>query len=253
MLNETQGIERMNLDKKSPIPVYYQLKNIIQQKIQNGEYEEGGLIPSERELSEVFNISRMTVRQALNQMVAEGLLLREKGKGTFVAKRKIEQRNIKSFSESVRSKGMVPSTNVLYFKKEKVGDDIKSALGLFSDEPVYVIKRLRLANDLPVALEEVFIPERYCPNLERFKLETSLYELIHEEFGIKIAFMDNIIEASGATADERKLLKIAASAPVLRISGVSFISEEEKFSFERDVYRSDQYAYNARIFLNRET
>ncbi len=242
----------MNLDKKSPIPVYYQLKTLIQKKIQSGEYEEGQLIPSERELSESYNISRMTVRQALNQMVAEGLLYREKGRGTFVAKRKIEQRNIKSFSDSARSKGLVPSTKVLYFKKEKMREDIAQILDLSKDDEIYVIKRLRCANDIPVALEEVFIPVQFCPQLERFQLETSLYRLIKEEYGVSVAFMDNIIEASAATADEKKLLRITSATPVLRVSGVSYIDDDHKFSYERDAYRSDQYVYNARIFLNRD-
>ncbi len=240
----------MILDKKSPIPVYYQLKMLVQKKIQSGEYEEGQLIPSERELSENYNISRMTVRQALNQMVAEGLLYREKGRGTFVAKRKIEQRNIKSFSESARSKGLVPSTKVLYFKKEKMREDIAHALDLSMDDEIYVIKRLRCANDIPVALEEVFIPEQYCPGLERFQLDASLYRLIEEEYGIRIAFMDNIIVASAASADEKKLLCMTSITPVLRVSGVSYTDNDRKFSYERDAYRSDQYVYNARIFLN---
>jgi GntR family transcriptional regulator len=242
----------MILDKKSPIPVYYQLKTILQKKIQNNDYPEGGLIPSEREMSETFKISRMTVRQALNQMVAEGLLIREKGRGTFVAKRKIEQRNNNSFSESVRSKGSVPSTKVLYFKKEKAIEDISGLLDIPPTENIYVLKRLRFADDTPVALEEVFIPEQYCPDLDRYQLDTSLYRIFHEEYGINIAFVDNIIEASVATAEEKKLLHITSSKPVLRVSGITFSSDNKKLSYERDVYRADQFSYKARIFLNRE-
>lgn len=242
----------MMLDKKSPIPVYYQLRNIIQKKIQNGDYREGDLIPSERELSEDFGISRMTVRQAMNHMVAEGLLIREKGRGTFVAKRKIEQRNIDSFSESAKKKGLVPSTQVLYFAKEPSREDIAEILGLSLTDSLYVIKRLRYANDIPVALEEVFIPVSLCPDLEKFELSNSLYRIINDSYGISIAYMDNVIEASTPTLEEKKLLRVSATSPVLRVSGVSFTSKDQKFSYERDVYRADQYAYNARIFLDRE-
>ncbi len=242
----------MMLDKKSPIPVYYQLRNIIQKKIQNGDYREGDLIPSERELSEDFGISRMTVRQAMNHMVAEGLLIREKGRGTFVAKRKIEQRNIDSFSESAKKKGLVPSTQVLYFAKEPSREDIAAILGLSLTDSLYVIKRLRYANDIPVALEEVFIPVSLCPDLEKFELSNSLYRIINDSYGISIAYMDNVIEASTPTLEEKKLLRVSATSPVLRVSGVSFTSKDQKFSYERDVYRADQYAYNARIFLDRE-
>lgn len=242
----------MILNRNSSVPVYYQLKAIIHKRIESGEYIEGGIIPSERELAKDFGISRMTVRQALNQMVAEGSLTREKGRGTFVAKHKIQQMNISSFSETVRGKGMVPSTKVLYFKKENAGDDVSSILSLAKDEQVYVIKRLRFANEIPVGLEQVFIPVIYCPNLESHQLEASLYQLINEKYGFSIDYMDNIIEASVTTADERRLLNISTSTPVLRITGVSYISGGHKFSYERDIYRADQYSYNARIFLNRE-
>lgn len=242
----------MILNRNSSVPIYYQLKAIIHKRIKSGEYAEGGIIPSERELAKDFSISRMTVRQALNQMVAEGSLVREKGRGTFVAKHKIQQKNISSFSETVRAKGMVPSTKLLYFKKENAEDGVSSILNLSRGNQVYVIKRLRYADDIPVGLEQVFIPVIYCPNLEGYQLETSLYQLINEKYGISIDYMDNIIEASVATADERKLLNISTLTPVLRITGVSYISGGRKFSYERDIYRADQYAYNTRIFLNRE-
>lgn len=245
-------VNPMVLNKNSTIPVYYQLKEIIHKKIQNGEYVEGGIIPSEREFAKDFGISRMTVRQALNQMVSEGTLVREKGRGTFVAKHKIQQKNISSFSETVRAKGMVPSTKVLYFKKESSGEDVSNILNLSVGEQVYVIKRLRFANEIPVGLEQVFIPVHYCPDLESHQLEASLYQLINEKYGISIDYMDNTIEASVTAADERRLLNISTSTPVLRITGVSYISDGRKFSYERDIYRADQYSYNARIFLNRE-
>lgn len=241
----------MVLNRNSTIPVYSQLKAIIHKRIQSGEYVEGGIIPSERELAKDFGISRMTVRQALNQMVSEGTLVREKGRGTFVAKRKIQQKNISSFSETVRAKGMVPSTKVLYFKKETAGD-VSSILNISKDDQIYVIKRLRLANGVPVGLEQVYIPAIFCPDLESHQLEASLYQLINDKYGMKIDYMDNIIEASVTTADERKLLNINVATPVLRITGVSYISGGRKFSYERDIYRADQYSYNARIFLNRE-
>ncbi len=243
----------MILNKNSSIPVYHQLKEIIHKRIQSGEYVEGGIIPSERDFAKDFGISRMTVRQALNQMVAEGSLVREKGRGTFVAKHKIQQKNISSFSETVRAKGMVPSTRVLHFKKENAGDEISSILNVSKDEQVYVVKRLRLANEIPVGLEQVYIPVSLCPDLESHQLEASLYQLIDEKYGISIHYMDNIIEASVTTSDERKLLNISTSTPVLRITGVSFTSDGRKFSYERDIYRADQYSYNVRIFLNRES
>ncbi|HHY64396.1 MAG TPA: GntR family transcriptional regulator [Clostridiaceae bacterium] len=241
----------MVLDKNGPIPVYSQLKAIIQNRIQSGEYAEGELIPSERDLAKDFGISRMTVRQALNQMVAEGMLVRERGKGTFVSRQKLQQRNISSFSETVRAKGMVPSTKVLYFKKERAGEEMADILGMSKDAQVYAFKRLRFADGIPVGLEQVYIPVYLCPDLESYQLEASLYQILSDKYGLKIDYMDNIIEASAATAEERKLLNISSSVPVLRITGVSYISGGRKFSYEKDIYRGDQYSYNVRIFLQK--
>jgi GntR family transcriptional regulator len=242
----------MYIDKKSPIPAYYQLKSIILEKIQNGEFSRGNLIPSERELGENLNISRMTVRQALNQLVAEGVLYREKGKGTFVSKAKIEQHNIMSFSETVKKKGLIPSTAILNMEKIMGRPDMKEILEINKDEYLYNIKRLRFADDMPIAIEEIFIPERYCPGLERFDLKSSFYKLIKEEYSYMIHHIDNIIEATKPSKEERKLLNISETIPVLRIIGVSCMETGTKLFYERDIYRSDEYQYNVRIFMNKE-
>jgi GntR family transcriptional regulator len=242
----------MYIDKKSPIPVYYQLKNIILSKIKEGEFPEGSLIPSERDLGESLNISRMTVRQALNQLVVEGVLFREKGKGTYVSKSKLVQRNIMSFSDTVRNKGLTPSTIVLSFQKISDRSDIKNILGLQGNENLYNFKRLRLADERPIAIEEVFIPERYCPHLERYDLKSSLYKLLKEEYSLDINYMDNSIEAAKATKEERKLLGLTEAVPVLRITSVSQNDAGMKLFYEKDVYRSDEYNYNVRIYMNRE-
>jgi GntR family transcriptional regulator len=240
----------MFIDKKSPVPVYYQLKNLILNKIKNGEYEEGALIPSERELGETLNISRMTVRQALNQLVSEGVLYREKGRGTFVSKGKIEQRNIMSFSETVRKIGLTPSTRVLDFKKEAADEEIRGILGLSENESIYKIKRLRLADNMPIAIEEVFIPERYCPKLEEQDLKTSFYRLLRDEYSHIIIYIDNTTEASKPSAEERELLDIPSGTPILRVKGISHNEDDTRLFYSKDSYRSDKYSYNVRIYTN---
>jgi len=242
----------MYIDKKSPIPVYYQLKTLVLDKIKKGEYPEGSLIPSERDLGESLNISRMTVRQALNQLVSEGVLYREKGKGTYVSKSKIVQRNIMSFSESVRKKGLVPSTDVLNFTRVADRPDIKEMLDLNANEVLYCVKRLRLANGLPIGIEEVYIPEKFCPDLEKHDLKTSLYKLLKEEYSLSVDYMDSSVEAAKASKEEKKLLGLTDNIPVLRISSVSYSDTGMKLLHQKDVYRSDEYSYNVRIFVNRE-
>ncbi|EMS70756.1 GntR family transcriptional regulator [Ruminiclostridium cellobioparum] len=242
----------MFIDKKSPVPAYFQLKNIILDKIKSGEYPAGSLIPSERELSESLGISRMTARQAINQLAAENYLVREKGKGTFVNKIKFEQRNIMSFSETVKRLGMVPKTRVLEFSEEKEYYDVKLALDLKPEQKLYRIKRLRLADDTPIAVEEVFIPEGLCPDINRLDLTKSLYDQLKNIYSIEISHIDNNIEAIKADRENRKLLMLEAGIPVLNISGISYTREGRKLFFERDVYRADKYKYSVRIYMNHE-
>lgn len=241
----------MYIDKKSPIPAYYQLKNKIMEKINSGEYAENSLIPSERELSDSLGISRMTVRQALTQLVQEGTLFRERGKGTFVAKSKIAQKNIASFSQTVRNKGMLPMTKVLRLEKIKVPSNILKTLELEDNDFVYNLKRLRFANDIPVAIEENFIPEKYCPNLDKHDLTESLYKVLTEQYSYNIDYLDNVIEASKASVEDRELLKIASGTPVLKISAIIYTDSNLKLLYENSKYRSDEYKYNVLVYNNK--
>jgi len=237
----------MFINKKSPIPAYYQLKNAILKKIESGEFGPDNPIPSERDLSSTLNISRMTVRQALNQLVLEGVLYREKGKGTFVSKTKFEQRNIMSFSDLVQKKGMMPSTKVLNFRKLQAGPTMSDILEIPETSMVYNIKRLRLANGIPVGIEEVFIPEKFCPELEQFDLTASLYKLVRENYLHVINHVDNIIEASKPLREEKELLGISTGIPVLRVSATYYVENGTKLFYEKSVYRSDEYKYNVRV------
>ncbi len=239
----------MYIDKKSPIPAYFQLKNMLLEQIRDGEYPEGSLIPSERDLGEGLGISRMTVRQALNQLVAEGVLYREKGRGTFVSKSKIKQRNIMSFSETVKNRGLMPSTQVLRFEKILNRPDIRDILELQGSEGLYGIRRLRLANDLPIGIEEAFIPERYCPHLENHDLKMSFYKLLKEQYSLVVTSMDCSVDAAKATTEEKKLLRLTNAVPVLRITSISYNDSGTKLFYERNTYRSDEYNYNVRIHL----
>ena len=240
----------MLIDKKSPIPVYFQLKNIILKKIESGEYRIGSPIPSERDLCEAFSISRMTVRQALNQLVNEGVLYREKGKGTFVSKPKIEERNLMSFSDIVKQKGLVPSSRILRFEKCNADREIKEMLGLKDEDMVYELKRLRLANNVPIGIEETYIPERLCPGLEKYDLTDSLYKIIRNEYSYDISYVDNVIESSKPTKEEKKLLNIRNNIPVLKTTSINYITQNMKFIFERAVYRSDEYKYSVRVYVS---
>src|SRR5919107_2932451 len=132
------------LDAQSPIPKYYQLKEIIRGRIESGELEKGELIPPERELCEMYGISRMTARQAVMELVNEGLLYREQGKGTFVAGKKIQQETARltSFTQDMRERGMEASSVVLEFEVESAGPVVSRMLRIAPGAKIIRLRRL---------------------------------------------------------------------------------------------------------------
>jgi GntR family transcriptional regulator len=146
--------------EKSPVTLYYQLKEMLKQKIKSGEWAIDIKIPTERMLCEMYNVSRITVRKALEELEREGYLKRMQGKGTFVTSIKIEQRLSKfySFSEEIKKMGYVSSTRIIEFSMVDADRKLSGLLGVKENSRLYSLKRLRLANHEPFALETCYIP-----------------------------------------------------------------------------------------------
>lgn len=228
------------------LPTYIKLKEEIQQSIEKGALVPGDRLPSERDLAEAKGLSRMTVRQALTELVAAGALYREQGRGTFVSARKMQQRNISSFSETVRMRGFAPSTHVLEFASAQPPEDIAQRL-MVPDGEVYRALRIRLADATPVAAEEVFIPLHICPGLRKEDLAGSLYHLMTEVFGHRIGSADSSVSALLPGARHQEYLKIPRSTPILKVNSLYYSASGTTLYYERAVYRTDMYEYNIRI------
>ena len=159
----------MFIDKQSPIPMYHQIIENLKKQIEDGTLTPDTLIPSEREYAEHFGISRMTVRQALSNLVNEGYLYRQKGKGTFVSRKKIEQplQGLTSFTEDMSQRGLKASSQLLHFKSIICPVHLLPTLQLSDNDMVYEIKRIRLANAEPMAIETSYIPESVADGLTK--------------------------------------------------------------------------------------
>ncbi len=230
---------------KQRVPTYVKIKETIQRRIESGELVPGAPLPSERTLAEQYGLSRMTVRQALSELVAAGALYREQGRGTFVSARKMQQRNISSFSDTVKQKGFAPGTKVIGFAVVRPPADIAEKLMAPGD--VYRALRIRLADDTPVAVEEVFIPLHICPGLKLSDLTSSLYRLISDTFGHKIGSADSSVSAHHPSARQQQYLNITRNTPVLKIDSLYYSASGATLYYERAVYRADMYEYNIRI------
>ena len=235
------------IDKSSPIPVYYQLKEDILKKIREGVWKVGQCIDSERELSENYGVSRMTIRQALGELVQEGILVREKGKGTFVCEPKVKQKDMMSFSEIIKRTGRTLETKVIEFNKIPTPEDLTDT---FSFEEVYKINRNRIVDGECIANEVVYIPSDYCGFINEEKLKGSLYKIL-EEFGYSVEYSESSIKAVIMDETSRKIFGVDEQVPLLQINGKTINSDGKVLFVEEATYRSDKYILEVNI-LRRE-
>ncbi len=242
------GMIDMEIDKRSPIPIYFQLKNMIKDEIESGTLKPGAYIPSEREYSERYEISRMTVRQALKELEREGLIIRERGRGSFVARPKIEQKDIMSFTQMVKEMGMEPSTEVIDMKRTVIGN-LHEKLMLDSSERMFEITRLRCANSIPVAVETDYIPERFAPDIDSRDLTGSLYRLLKDEYGIEVKLSRAVFEAVMSDNYLERILSAETHIPLLRVESINMA--DKPVFYENSFYRSDVFKYEVNIYRER--
>ncbi|KRG14344.1 GntR family transcriptional regulator [Virgibacillus soli] len=233
------------IDKNSPIPIYYQLKQYILKLIETGELQPGDAIPSEREFGERFGISRMTVRQAITNLANERVLYRVKGKGTFVMAPKLEQslQGLTSFTEDMKARGMKASSKLLSFGIISADENLAKELDIKENDEVYEIKRIRLAEEIPMALERTYISAHIVPTLTEEIVQNSLYQYIENELHLRIASGMQKIEASLANAEELRHLQISSDTPILLMERKTHLEDDTVFEIVKSSYRADRYKF----------
>nr|WP_272508908.1 GntR family transcriptional regulator [Clostridium ganghwense] len=239
------------VSKENPIPLYYQLKEILQEMIENEELKPGDLIPTERQLCEIQNVSRMTARKAIMALVNEGVLYREQGKGTFVSQPKINQplsELSKGFTEALAKRGLKSYTNILSFDIKDSTLENRKHLNLIDDEKVIELKRLRTVEDEPFGVEDVCIPYRLCPDLTREMLEgRSLYVVLREKYGYCPESTKQTIEPIKVNEYEGELLNLESEDLALLVKGTAYLSDGTAMEYTKTTFRCDKYKYEIRL------
>ncbi len=233
-----------SIDKHSPIPMYYQIMNQLRAKISEGEYAVNSTLPPERELVETYQVSRMTIRQAISELVNEGILIRRKGIGTFVAPPKLEQplSSLTSFTEDMAQRGMKAGAHIVSFKETSPDPAIRKTLGLSAEDKVFECVRLRLADEEPMALETTTLVASICSGLQREDLENqSLYKVLAERWGIELDYATQSLEPILAPSHEATLLHIAPGSPLLLMHRISYDQNDRAVEHVKSLYRGDRY------------
>ncbi|MFZ7086523.1 GntR family transcriptional regulator [Curtobacterium sp. RRHDQ10] len=222
------------------VPKHEQLRLILLE-LATAELQPGAAIPSERQLIQAYGVSRITVRQALGQLVNEGYLTRVRGKGTFVAHRPVQSTlHLASFTEEMRALGHVPATVVLVREEAVPPADTIAALRLADGDSAFHVKRLRLADGVPVSIDDAWFVRSAMPGLLDHDLSGSIYSLAAGEYGTPIVRAQQTVAADPATDDVATLLGTRTGSPVLVFDRVSF-SETTAVEHTRSWYRSDRY------------
>jgi GntR family transcriptional regulator len=237
-------------DKRNIIPLYSQIEQSIMEKIKKGILLEGELLPSEQDLARSYNVSRMTARQALHGLKQNGYVVSIRRKGTFVTTPKIEKTliSLQGFSQEMRGAGMRPGSIVLDHGLIVPPVDIVERLQLKKDEKVFKLRRLRLADKVPIAIEISYTPEKYFPGIDAIDFEKeSLYSVLQNRYGASIGWSVDVIEAAKATVEESRLLTVPRGSGILSIARMVMSPEGRPIEACLSRYRSDRYRATVRI------
>lgn len=237
------------LNEEYPTTLYYRLKQILIKKIENKEWSINKKIPTERELCEMYKVSRITVRKALDGMEKEGYIYKKQGKGTFVKSHQIEQRlaQFYSFSEEIRKMGLNTSMKILEFKIIEADAKIAQSLEIKEGDQVYSIKRLRLADDETFALETSYIPCVLCADLLADDVvQHGLYNALKIKYNIIPNEATETFEAIVINKNDAAYLKIQNGHPGIMLERFTK-ANDQMVEFCESVIRGDRYKYKVTL------
>lgn len=242
------------LDRRAHLPLYIQLRDALLREIRRRELKSGDRFPSETEIGQRYRVSRATIRQALNELAAEGVIERVQGKGTFLRSPRIHHVPLlTSFTENMRSQGYVPSRRVLVSVETSAPSDVAGHLGVEQGTLCRFLRRLFLADSLVVGVAETWLPSELLLGhgdlFEPDRLEEqSLYELLQGQ-PIGLALVQGIETITSGLADQEhaELLKYEVGRPVLVVARITYGLEDRVIEWTRMVFAGDRYEYPVQI------
>jgi GntR family transcriptional regulator len=231
------------LNRQNYRKLYVQLYDKIRKKIDEKEWSVGFQIPTEQELCEDFKVSRATVRSAILELVRQGYLTRQQGRGTFVSKKVISDKltMFTTFGELFLEAGIDFLTDVLAQTIMMPVDDLADKLNISGDKHIIYIKRLWKVDNKPILIQETYIPFHICPPLlEEDVKKNSLFELIEKKHGMQITGVRNYFDVVYLNADEGRTLDLSESSPALVLTQ-HFFSGETQIMYMRSIKQPGRF------------
>lgn len=239
------------IEKNSPLPLYYQLKQIIVEMIENRELNENEKLLTEKEICEKYDISRATVRQAFQELENEDYIYKIQGKGTFVSPKRFEQNLLKfySFTDEMKKIGKVPQSKVLDFTITQANDKVKNILNI-NGTKVFKFTRLRLADNEPMMIETTFLPYNLFPNITKEALENKpLYDILIDEYNVVFSKAEEIFRPTLLTEEEAEKLNSIKAGPAIVLERITHDSSNRVIEYTKSIARGDKFKYH--VILNK--
>lgn len=235
--------------EKGAAPLYFQIENILKEQIEKGEYVCGDVLPSEKQLQELFGVSRVTVRQAVGSLVNAGYLQSSQGIGTIVIFEKIDEklRRVISFSEEMEQHGIKMETSYCNITLEKANKLAASKLNIKEGEETYKLVRVRDAKASPVVYSVTYLKKNYNLPLDPKQYTDSLYNLLENRYGVKIIKGQDTFEAVLADKEISKYLNISKGSPVFKRTRITTDQKDELIEYTICYYPGDKYKYSVEL------
>ncbi|KRB87051.1 GntR family transcriptional regulator [Noviherbaspirillum sp. Root189] len=241
---------KIQLPRSSTVPLYTQIKEALRAKIIDGTYVGHQQLPSESEMIAAFGVSRITVRQAINDLQKEGLLFKVHGKGTFVAMPNVSQEltQLQGFGEAMHRLGHETFSEVFGLKTVKGSSIVCAKLNLDEGSAVTEIRRIRYLNREPVSIDYSWVPDEVGSRLSEKNLrEKDLFFLLENQLRQPLHSADLEIDATVASSEVAGRLKVAAGSPILRIERLTYVEQNKPLVFEYLHYRAETFKYKIKI------
>ncbi|MBF9017955.1 MULTISPECIES: GntR family transcriptional regulator [unclassified Oceanispirochaeta] len=235
-------------------PAYFLVKQAIEQKIEEQEYKVGDYLPCEKDLGEIYNVSRTTIRKAVSMLVREGKLTIIRGKGTQVAPTRMSHNieELMSFTELMRKQGMIPAIHDQFAKLEAPSPKLAVILGVKPEGQVFHIQRVRFADEQPISINTSYIKAEYIKGFHEKLIENeqSLYRILKETYNIVIHDTEDCISAISASKEQAEVLNVGKGAPLLFIERRAYDQKNNLIEYSEIYIRSDRYKHIIKMRKN---
>ncbi|MBG0786553.1 MAG: GntR family transcriptional regulator [Anaerolineaceae bacterium] len=238
------------MSENTSLPLYIQVKQKLMERIQSGEFNDGDMLPTENALREEFDVSRATIRNALNEIENERMIVRKRGVGTIVKKPKFKKELMKlqSFTNLMRSRGLTPRKETLTVEIIDTPKEVEEHLKNRQSNKSWFLKRLLLADEKPIGLQYLYLPNNLTFSPDDLVNMQSFYELVKEKHNIIPSFAEEVLTATVADAETASIMQIEEGAPLLTVWRTVYDEDGAVFEVSNLLYIADSFEYSFKLY-----